>query len=138
MIKYVRTPLDSLSNYSTVQRRDPHSLSPPPFSCLPLLFCGPVPCLSHHPSLSLQFLLNTHQQNKNKTPRSGLAIFWANGLHLLVPSGISCEWKQLSKKDQGIWSHHLMGSWWGDSGNSVRLYFSGLQNHCRWWLQPWN
>ena len=21
---------------------------------------------------------------------------------------------------------------------SVRLYFSGLQNHCRWWLQPWN
>ena len=23
-------------------------------------------------------------------------------------------------------------------GNSVRLYFLGLQNHCRWWLQPWN
>ena len=22
--------------------------------------------------------------------------------------------------------------------NSGRLYFSGLQNHCRWWLQPWN
>ena len=22
--------------------------------------------------------------------------------------------------------------------NSVRLYFLGLQNHCRWWLQPWN
>ena len=22
--------------------------------------------------------------------------------------------------------------------NSVRLYFSGLQNHYRWWLQPWN
>ena len=22
-------------------------------------------------------------------------------------------------------------------GNSVRLYFLGLQNHCRWWLQPW-
>ena len=21
---------------------------------------------------------------------------------------------------------------WGCSGNSVRLYFSGLQNHCRW------
>ena len=31
-----------------------------------------------------------------------------------------------------------MGSRWGNSGNSVRLYFSGLQNHCRWWLQPWN
>ena len=23
-------------------------------------------------------------------------------------------------------------------GESVRLYFLGLQNHCRWWLQPWN
>ena len=25
-------------------------------------------------------------------------------------------------------------SWhrWGNSGNSVRLYFGGLQNHCRW------
>ena len=23
-------------------------------------------------------------------------------------------------------------------GNSGRLYFWGLQNHSRWWLQPWN
>ena len=29
-------------------------------------------------------------------------------------------------------SHHFMGNRWGNSGNSVRLYFSGLQNHCRW------
>ena len=34
------------------------------------------------------------------------------------------------------WSHHFMGNRWGNSGNSVRLYFWGLQNHCRWWLQP--
>ena len=26
----------------------------------------------------------------------------------------------------------------GNNGNSDRLYFPGLQNHCRWWLQPWN
>ena len=26
----------------------------------------------------------------------------------------------------------FMGNRWGDSGNSVRLYFFGLQNHCRW------
>ena len=31
-----------------------------------------------------------------------------------------------------------MANRWGNSGNSVRLYFGGLQNHCRWWLQPWN
>ena len=23
-------------------------------------------------------------------------------------------------------------------GNSDRFHFWGLQNHCRWWLQPWN
>ena len=27
-----------------------------------------------------------------------------------------------------------MGKQW----NMERLYFLGLQNHCRWWLQPWN
>ena len=42
------------------------------------------------------------------------------------------------KKDHGIWSHHFMGNRWGNSGNSGRLYFFGPQNHCKWWLQPWN
>ena len=32
-------------------------------------------------------------------------------------------------EDHGIWSHHFMGNRWGNSGNSVRLYFWGLQNH---------
>ena len=27
---------------------------------------------------------------------------------------------------------------WGNNGNSDRLYFLGLQNYCRWWLQSWN
>ena len=26
----------------------------------------------------------------------------------------------------------------GNNGNCDRLYFLGLQNHFRWWLQPWN
>ena len=34
------------------------------------------------------------------------------------------------QKTNGIWSHHFMGNRWGNNGNSVRLYFSGLQNHC--------
>ena len=29
-----------------------------------------------------------------------------------------------------------MANGWGKNGNSDSLYFSGLQNHCRWWLQP--
>ena len=32
-------------------------------------------------------------------------------------------------KIMAIWSHHFMGNRWG---NSVRLYYFGLQNHCRW------
>ena len=35
-------------------------------------------------------------------------------------------------EDHGIWSHHFMPNRCGNSGNSVRLHFWGLQNHCRW------
>ena len=42
------------------------------------------------------------------------------------------------KMPNGIWSHHFMANRWENNGNSDRLYFGGLQNHCRWWLQPWN
>ena len=35
----------------------------------------------------------------------------------------------IQKTNHGNWSHHFMGNRWG---NSVRLYFGGLQNHCRW------
>ena len=33
---------------------------------------------------------------------------------------------------------HFMANRWGNNENSDRLYFLGLQNHCRWWLQSWN
>ena len=29
----------------------------------------------------------------------------------------------IQNEDHGIWSHHFMGIRWGNSGNSVRLYF---------------
>ena len=51
------------------------------------------------------------------------------------------EWKSWLKtqhskdEDHGICSHHFMENRYG---NSDRLYFLGLQNYCRWWLQPWN
>ena len=38
----------------------------------------------------------------------------------------------IQKTDDGIRSHHFMANRWGNNGNSVRLYFSGHQNHCRW------
>ena len=42
------------------------------------------------------------------------------------------------QKTKIIWSHHFMANRWGNNGNSERLYFGGLQNHCRWQLHPWN
>ena len=32
---------------------------------------------------------------------------------------------QKTKIMDGIWSHHFMANRWGNSGNSVRLYFGG-------------
>ena len=44
----------------------------------------------------------------------------------------------IQEKDHGIQSHHFVANKWGNNGNSDRLYFLGLQNHCRRWLQAWN
>ena len=35
-------------------------------------------------------------------------------------------------EDHGIWPHHFMANRWGNNGNSDRLYYFGLRNHCRW------
>ena len=54
------------------------------------------------------------------------------------------EWKSCLKaqhsenEDHGIQSHHFLAHRWGNNGNSNRLCFLGLQNHCGWWLQPRN
>ena len=39
--------------------------------------------------------------------------------------------QHFKNEDYGIQSHHLMAKRWGNNGNSERLYFLGLQNHCR-------
>ena len=41
-------------------------------------------------------------------------------------------------ENHGIQSHHIMANRWGNNGNSDRLYFLGLQSHCRGWQKPWN
>ena len=41
-------------------------------------------------------------------------------------------------EDHSIRLHHFMANRWRNNENSERLYFLGLQNHCRWWLQPQN
>ena len=39
--------------------------------------------------------------------------------------------QQSEIQDHGIPSHHFMANRWGNNGNNGRLYFLGLQNHCR-------
>ena len=41
---------------------------------------------------------------------------------------------KLNIQKTGIRSHHFMANRWGNNENSDRLFFLGLQNHCRWWL----
>ena len=36
------------------------------------------------------------------------------------------------KEDHGIWPQHFMANRCGNNGNSDRLYFPGLRNHCGW------
>ena len=36
------------------------------------------------------------------------------------------------KTNHAIWSHHFMANRRGNSGDSDRFYFLGLQNHCEW------
>ena len=70
--------------------------------------------------------------------------FLPRSKHLLIswlqsPSAVILEPKKIkSVTVSSVQSHHFMANRWGNSVNSVWLYFGGLQNHCRWWLQPWN
>ena len=38
---------------------------------------------------------------------------------------VGLKLKHSENEDHGIWSHHFMASRWGNSGNSVRLFFWG-------------
>ena len=42
-------------------------------------------------------------------------------------------WKTKIMASSSITSLRIDG---GNNGNSERIYFLRLQNHCRWWLQP--
>ena len=68
---------------------------------------------------------------KQKLQRSQITFDWKK-------TSSFCQLGDLGILKNYILSHHFMANRWGNSGNSGWLYFSGLQNHCRWWLQPWN
>ena len=43
---------------------------------------------------------------------------------------VGLKFTHSENKDHGIQSHHFMANRWGNNGNTDRLYFGGLQNHC--------
>ena len=46
------------------------------------------------------------------------------------------SWLKMQHSKNGnhsIWFHLFMAKRRGNNGSSDRLYFGGLQNHCRWW-----
>ena len=94
--------------------------------CHPLLRLTPIP-----PSIRVFSSESTLHMRWSKYWSFSFSISPTN-----EHSGLISFRMGLSSEDHGIWSHHFMGNRWGNSGNSVRLYFSGLQNHCRWLLQP--
>ena len=65
------------------------------------------------------------ESHDSKTPLLSLLVF----LFQVVVFWLKAQHSE--NEDHDIQSHHFMGNRWGNSGNSVRLYFSGLPNHCR-------
>ena len=83
--------------------------------------------------IQIQSLLSSQDWLWNKTTLKHWH-FWCQGLvplrgHTCVKTANQAQ--RSAWEDHGIWSHHFVKNRWGNSGNSIRLYFLGLQNHGR-------
>ena len=98
--------------------------SPKDCSVHPCLFC----CLTYGVIVTI-FLDSIYADDTNLMAESEEELK-SLLMKVKVESGKSWLKAQHSEnEDHGIWSHHFMGNRWGNSGNSVRLYCWGLQNH---------
>ena len=68
------------------------------------------------------------------------SVIWRTSF---LPVPPICQWlsiydssSNILQRFQSQHSHYLLdiAHRWGNNGNSERLYFGGLQSHCRWWL----
>ena len=71
-----------------------------------------------------QLELDMEQQTGSKSGKEYVKAVYCHPAYLIYLQ--STSWEMLG------WRKHKLES------RSSRLYFLGLQNHCRWWLQPWN
>ena len=81
---------------------------------------------------SLAFLYTNNEKSEKEIKESIPFTIVTKRIKYLT--NLSKETKELYTENYKtlIWSHHFMGNRWGNSGNSIRLSFFGLQNHCRW------
>ena len=103
--------------------------------------------LVHHVKYRAGWLISWNQDCWQKYQICRLYSFYGRkwrGTNKPLEDGKRREWKSWLKtqhsknEDHGIQCHYFLANRWGNNGNSDRLYFLGLQNHCRWWLRPWN
>ena len=68
----------------------------------------------------------THVKSSKTSVKAMLIVLhWATQFKREGESWLKTQHSK--NKDRGIWSHHFMANRWGNSGNSDRLYFLGLQ-----------
>ena len=100
----------------------------------------------HHVKCWVGWIRSWNQDSKEKYQQPQMCrCYHTNGrkwrrTEELLDESERGEWKSWLKTQhsENFWSHHFMANRERESGNSVRFYIFGLQNHCRWWLQPWN
>ena len=89
----------------------------------------------------------TAERNINNLKYADDTIFMAESeeelksLLMKVKEGSENFCLKLNIQKTKIMASSLATSWNIDGETMetlTRLYFLGLQNHCRWWLQPWN
>ena len=91
---------------------------------------------------ALKSLLQHHSSKASILQRSGFFLVQLSYLYMTIGKTIALTIQTFVGKVMSllfnmlsrfvIWSHYFMSNRWGNNGNSDRLYFGGLQNHCRW------
>ena len=93
-----------------------------------------------HPTISSSVVPFSHLQSFPASGSFPMSQFFASGGQRIEVSASTSvlpvniqDWFPLGLTGLISISSKIMGKQW-----KQRLYFGGLQNHCRWRLQPWN
>ena len=122
----------------TLRRHESQHARPPCPSPTPGAYTNSCPSSRwYHPAISSSIV--PFSSCPQYIPASGSfpmsQLFSWGGQNIWVSALASVLPKNTQDWSPSEWTHYFMAN---RLGNSVRLYFFGLQNHCRWWLQPWN